>query len=88
MEFFSDNITKIRVNLDAAAPLHSAPEVNRVCPYTFDEFNMVTVDDVRECVVELSSKSCELDPLLWTHCYHLPPRLLTRRYNLAKYPLI
>ena len=63
MEFFSDNITKIRVNLDAAAPLHSAPEVNRVCPYTFDEFNMVTVDDVRECVVELSSKSCELDPL-------------------------
>ena len=63
MEFFSDNITKIRVNLDAAAPLHSAPEGNRVCPYTFDEFNMVTVDDVRECVVELSSKSCELDPL-------------------------
>ena len=63
VEFFSDNITKIRVNLDAAAPLHSAPEVNRVCPYTFDEFNMVTVDDVRECVVKLSSKSCELDPL-------------------------
>ena len=24
---------------------------------------MVTVDDVRECVVKLSSKSCELDPL-------------------------
>ena len=63
MEFFSDNITKIRVNLDAAAPLHLAPEVNQVCPYTFDEFNMVTVDDVRECVVKLSSKSCELDPL-------------------------
>ena len=63
MEFFSDNITKIRVNLDAAAPFHLAPEVNQVCPYTFDEFNMVTVDDVRECVVKLSSKSCELDPL-------------------------
>ena len=24
---------------------------------------MVTVEDVRECVVKLSSKSCELDPL-------------------------
>ena len=39
VEFFSDKITKIRVTLDAAAPLHSAPEVNRVCPYTFDEFS-------------------------------------------------
>ena len=65
VEFFSDKITKIRVDLDAAAPIHSAPEVKRVCPYTFDEFNMVTVDDVRECVVKLSSKSCELDPLGW-----------------------
>ena len=63
VEFFSDKITKIRVDLDAAAPIHSAPEVKRVCPYTFNEFNMVTVDDVRECAVKLSSKSCELDPL-------------------------
>ena len=29
----------------------------------FDEFNMVTVGDVHESVVKLSSKSCELDPL-------------------------
>ena len=49
VEFFSEKITKIRVNLDAPAPLHSAPEVNRVCPYTFDEFNMVTVDSFKSC---------------------------------------
>ena len=36
---------------------------NWICPYTFDELNMVTVNDVRECVVKLSSKSCDLDPL-------------------------
>jgi len=41
----------------------SVPEVNGFCPYTLDEFHMVTVDDVRECVVKLSSKSGELDPL-------------------------
>ena len=62
VEFFSDKITKIRVDLDAAAPFLSATEVKRVCPYTF-EFNMVTVDDVRECGVKLSSRPCELDPL-------------------------
>ena len=57
VEFFSDKITKIRVDLDAAAAIHSVPEVHWVCPYTFDAFNMVTVDDVRECVGKLSSKS-------------------------------
>ena len=76
MEFFSGNITNIRVNLDAAAPLHSAPEVNQVCPYTFDEFNMVTVDDVRECVVKLSSKSCDLDPLPGYDTRNAPDTLL------------
>ena len=62
VEIFSDKITNIRVDLDAA-PVHPVPEVDRVCPYTFDEFSMVTVDEVRKCVVKLSSKSCDLDPL-------------------------
>ena len=43
VEFFSDKITKIQADLDVAAPIYSPPEVNRVCPYTFDDFNMVTV---------------------------------------------
>ena len=63
VEVFSEKITKIRANLDAAAPVHPVPEVDRVCPYTFDEFGMVTVDEVHNCVVKLSSKSCDLDPL-------------------------
>ena len=63
VEFFSDKITKIRVDLDAAAPIHPVPKVNRVCPYTFDEFIIVTVEEVRTCVMKLSSKWCDLDPL-------------------------
>ena len=64
VEFFSDKITKIRVDLDnAALIIHQVPEANRVCPYTFDEFSLVDVDEVRKCVVKLSSKSCDLDPL-------------------------
>ena len=38
VNFLSDKITRIRVDLDAAAPIHSVPKVNGVCPYTFDEF--------------------------------------------------
>ena len=45
------------------APIHLVPEVKRVCPYKFDKFSMVTVDEVRKCVVKLTSKSCDLDPL-------------------------
>ena len=45
------------------APIHLVPEVKRVCPYKFDKFSMVTVDEVCKCVVKLTSKSCELDPL-------------------------
>jgi len=30
-ELFSDKITKIRVDLDAAAPIHPVPKINRVC---------------------------------------------------------
>ena len=63
VEFFSDKITKIRVDLDNAALIHQVPEVNRVCPYTFNEFSLVNVDEVRKCVVKISSKSCDLDPL-------------------------
>ena len=63
VDFFSDKIAKIRVDLDAAAPIHLVQDVNRVCPYTFDEFNTVSVDEVHKCVVKLSSKSCDLDPL-------------------------
>ena len=39
VEFFSDNRTRTPVTLDAAAPLHSAPEVNRVCPFEFSNSN-------------------------------------------------
>ena len=61
VEFFSDKITRIRVDLDAAAPIHPVPEVDRACPCTFDEFSMVTVDEVRKCAVKLIfSKSCIL----------------------------
>lgn len=63
VDFFSDKVTKIRVDLDAAAPIHPVQDVNRVCPYTFGEFNTVTVDEVHKCVMKLSSKSCDLDPL-------------------------
>ena len=63
VEFFSDKITKIRVDLDNAALIHQVPEVNRVCPYTFNEFSLVNVDEVRKCVVKISSKSCDLHPL-------------------------
>ena len=41
-------------------PNHLVPEVNRVSPHTFDDFSMVTVDEVRKCVVKLSSKLCDL----------------------------
>ena len=43
----------MRVDLDAAAPVRPVPEVDRVCTCTFDEFSMVTVDEVRKCVVEV-----------------------------------
>ena len=41
VEFFSDKIIKIEADSDDAAPIHSAPEVNRVCPYTFDQVTAV-----------------------------------------------
>ena len=63
VEFFTDKITKIQVDLITGASTHPVPEVNRVCPNTFDEFKMVTADEVRKGVVKLSSKSCDLDPL-------------------------
>ena len=62
-KLFSDKITKIRVDLDAAAPIHPVPKINRICSYTFDEFIIVTVNEVCKCVTKLSSKSCDLDPL-------------------------
>ena len=62
-KLFSDKITKIRVDLDAAAPIHPVPKINRICSYTFDEFIIVPVNEVRKCVTKLSSKSCDLDPL-------------------------
>ena len=63
VKFLPDKITRIRVDLDAAAPIHSVPKVNWVCPYTFDEFIVVTSEEIRACVMKLSSKSCDLDPL-------------------------
>ena len=54
VELFSDKITKIRVDLDAATPIHPVPKINRVCSYTFDEFIIVTVNEVRKCVMKLS----------------------------------
>ena len=59
VEFLSDKITTIQVDLDAATPVHSFPKVNGVCPYTFAEFIVVTFEEIRACV----SKSCDLDPL-------------------------
>ena len=63
VDFFSNKIAKTRVDLDVAAPIHPVQNVNRVCPYAFDEFNTVIVDEVHKCVVKLSSKSRDLDPL-------------------------
>ena len=46
------------MDLDAATPIHSFPKVNGACPYTFEEFIVVTFEEIRACV----SKSCDLDP--------------------------
>ena len=63
IEFFIEKITKIRNDLITTAPLRSVSVVSKHCLYKFDELKLVTVDEVRQYIVQLSCKSCDLDPL-------------------------
>ena len=48
-----------------AAPSHrdTVPDVDNACSYSFDNFKMVTADEVHTCIMNLAAKSCALDPL-------------------------
>lgn len=61
VEFFFDKKIKIWIDFDVVVFFFLVLEVKWVCFYMFDEFNMVIVEDVCECVVKLFFKLCELD---------------------------
>ena len=65
IEYFTTKIDRIRGHIMAAAPSHQdlAPEVDNACPYSFDNFKMVSIEEVHTCIVKLFATPCALDPL-------------------------
>ena len=64
IDYFTTKIGRIRGHLMTAAPSQDiAPEVDNACPYSFDNFRMVTIEEVQTCIVKLAAKSFALDPL-------------------------
>ena len=59
-DYFSEKVKKIRTELDinASPPSFGAYEGNR-----FSEFHPVSEKDIRDLIVQSSTKSCVLDPL-------------------------
>ena len=60
-DYFSDKVKKIRTELDdlgASAPAFSAYEGKR-----FSDFQPVSEKDIRDLIVQSSTKTCVLDPL-------------------------
>ena len=49
--------------MTAAPSQDIAPEVDNACPYSFDNFKMVTIEEVHTRIVKLAAKSFALDPL-------------------------